>query len=167
MGPVIGRCLCCEAEIHSVADMSNNPDNAVELRLGGYYGSTVFDGSDMGVGYLWGLLCDPCVLKKAALLTAPLEVPLWNAPSTPTFADHRSPEDPRDEWTEYVKFVGEADESYWHFTASVQNKIVTAACGRSRDLDEVVFSPQPPDVFCTACLTEVGPPADQPQEKKA
>jgi hypothetical protein len=60
---VLGCCVKCTKTVLSLAaeQCHNNPDNACEVRVGGYYGSSVFDGSDLTGEYLWGYICDACL----------------------------------------------------------------------------------------------------------
>lgn len=74
---VIGKCLCCGEAVRNLSGASNNPSKATEIRIGGYFGSTEFDGSDMTGEFLWALLCDRCLKERRGRCTQPLTAPNW------------------------------------------------------------------------------------------
>lgn len=47
----------------------NQMDNAMALEIRGYYGTTVFDGTDITGCCLMGFICDPCGAKAMERMT--------------------------------------------------------------------------------------------------
>lgn len=59
-------CAICGRELHPVDGLGgcqNQMDNAMDLEIRGYWGTTVFDGTDMTGECLLGFICDPCGKK--------------------------------------------------------------------------------------------------------
>lgn len=59
----LGKCFVCSVPITSVPEMPGNPDDAVQLTLEGFFGTTVMDGK-----LRRGFVCDPCVRLRQHLL---------------------------------------------------------------------------------------------------
>ena len=57
------RCVMCDRELESVDPdhCPNQPYKATTLTIEGYYGGTVFDGTDITGEVLQGFLCDECL----------------------------------------------------------------------------------------------------------
>lgn len=60
--PTLPRvCAICGRELQQVDHGGpNQMDNAMDLEIRGYYGTTVFDGTDMTGECLLGFICDSC-----------------------------------------------------------------------------------------------------------
>lgn len=69
-------CAMCGRELHQVEHGGpNQMDNAMDLEIRGYWGTTVFDGTDVTGECLLGFICDPCGEKAMERMTVVQKYP--------------------------------------------------------------------------------------------